>query len=68
MPTLARNAKSEKGGMKREKSDAKYPLYTLFVFRNCFRVFCNKCIAGLRAMDRMYFPNVAIMLKNKAAF
>ncbi len=47
MPTVVRNAKSEKREAKREKSDAKYPaIHYSFAFHNHFRVFCDKCITG----------------------
>ncbi len=40
--------KSEKRGVNCEKSDAKYPAihFSFFAFRDRFRIFYDKCIAG----------------------
>ncbi len=50
MPTLSRNAKSEKRGAIHEKSDTKYPdiHFLFFAFHDRFSVFRDKCTAGLR--------------------
>ncbi len=45
--------KGKKGARKREKSDAKYLAihFLFFAFRDSFRIFRDKCIAGLRDMS-----------------
>ncbi len=60
MLTLARNAKGEKGGAK-WKSDAKYRAihFSFFAFHDCYCAFCDKCIAGLTAVQ----PNHSLRLK-----
>ncbi len=52
MPTLAKNcAKCGKRCAKWEKSDAKYPAihFQFSAFGECFCIFCDKCIAGLKS-------------------
>ncbi len=61
---MLQNAKSEKRVVKREKSDVKYLAlhFSFFAFRDRFRIFCNKCIAGLSLCDAAM--NNKICIKN----
>ncbi len=66
MPTLAQNGvkcKSEKRGVKCEKSDVEYPAihFSFFAFSDRFCVFCDKRIASVRRIHTIVGKSIDIV-------
>ncbi len=67
MLTLERTAvkcKKRKKGREMRKKRREILRYTLFIFRDCFRVFCDKCIAGHKIYMALCGASLKVCLPN----